>query len=116
MNPHQLPQVMVATASQRGLRDVLRTITDGIAQCPNTALTRIWLVTPNDRCEVCRGREDASDPTRSLHLVASAGAPHDPQADYGRLDGGFHRFAIGERKVGRVAMNGEALLLAGIRG
>jgi transcriptional regulator with GAF, ATPase, and Fis domain len=116
VNPHQLPQVMVATASQRGLRDVLRTITDGIAQCPNTVLTRIWLATPNQACDLCRGREDASDLTRSLHLVASAGRPNNSQDDYGRLDGAFHRCPIGERKIGRVALNGEALWLAGIRG
>ncbi len=107
---------MVATASQRGLRDVLRTITDGIAQCPNTVLTRIWLATPNQACDLCRGREDASDLTRSLHLAASAGVPKNPQDDYGRLDGYFHRCPIGERKIGRVALNGEALWLAGIRG
>lgn len=116
MNPHQLPQVMVATARQRALRDVLRTITDGIAQCPNTVLTRIWLATPNRDCEVCRGQAETSDPTRSLHLVASAGVPNNPQADYSRLDGTFHRFPIGERKIGRVAATGESLWLAGLRG
>lgn len=116
MNPHQLPQVMVATARQRALRDVLRTITDGIAQCPNTVLTRIWLAERDSLCEVCRSRNETSDLTRSLHLAASAGVPHDLQADYGRLDGSFHRCLIGERKIGRVAMNGEALWLAGIQG
>jgi transcriptional regulator with GAF, ATPase, and Fis domain len=116
MNPHQLPQVMVATARERGLRDVLRTITEGIAQCPNTVLTRIWLAMPNKLCAVCCEREDVSDQTRWLHLVASAGMPHDPDADYRHLDGAFHRFPIGERKVGRVATTGEPLWLAGIRG
>ncbi|OQW67021.1 MAG: hypothetical protein BVN29_05160 [Nitrospira sp. ST-bin5] len=107
---------MVATARQRALRDVLRTITDGIAQCPNTVLTRIWLAERDSLCEVCRSRNETSDLTRSLHLAASAGVPHDPQADYGRLDGSFHRCLIGERKIGRVAMNGEALWLAEIQG
>ncbi|THJ24940.1 MAG: GAF domain-containing protein [Nitrospira sp. CG24E] len=107
---------MVATARQRGLRDVLRTITDGIAQCPNTVLTRIWLAAPNALCDLCREREDASDSTRSLHLVASAGVANDPKADYGRLDGAFHRFLLGERKIGRVATSGEPLRLAGLRG
>lgn len=116
MDPHKLPHVMVSTAQQRGLRDVLRAITDGIAQCPNTVLTRIWLATPNELCEVCREREDASDNSRWLHLVASAGVPHDPSADYRRLDGAFHRFPIGERKIGRVATTGEPLWLAGLRG
>mgnify|MGYP001590890053 FL=1 len=116
MDPRKLPQVMVSTAQQRGLDAVLRTITDGIAQCPNTVLTRIWLATPNHLCEVCRGLDDSSDHSRWLHLVASAGVPRDPRADYGRLDGAFHRFPLGERKIGRVAATGEPLRLAGLRG
>ncbi len=116
MDPHKLPHVMVSTARQRGLRDVLRTITDGIAQCPNTVLARIWLAGPNELCQVCREREDTSDSNRWLHLVASAGVPRDSGADYQRLDGAFHRFPIGERKIGRVATTGEPLWLAGLRG
>jgi len=116
MNPHQLPQVMVATARQGALQEVLRTITDGIAQCPNTVLTRIWLAIPNRACPLCRGVEEQTDTTKSLHLVASAGVPNDKQTDYSRVDGGFHRFPIGERKIGRVALTGDALWLAGVRG
>ena len=116
MNPKQLPQLMVTTARHRGLCDVLRSITDGIAQCPNTVLTRIWLVGPDAICDVCRSREDLSEGEQSLHLVASAGIPRDPQADYSRLDGSFHRFPLGERKIGRVAATGEPLRLAGLQG
>ena len=116
VNPDQLPRLMVATAQQRGLQDVLRTITHGIAQCPNTVLTRIWLVEPDTLCDMCQRREDASESNRSLHLVASAGIPRDPQSDYGRLDGSFHRFPLGERKIGRVAATGEPIWLAGLQG
>lgn len=116
MNPRKLPQVMVATAQQRGLEAVLRTITEGIAQCPNTVLTRIWLATPTSLCDVCRDQDDASTQHQFLHLVASAGVPRDPSADYSRLDGAFHRFPMGERKIGRVATTGEPLRLAGLRG
>jgi len=116
MDTHQLPQVMVATAQQRGLQEVLRTITHGIAQCPNTVLTRIWLIGPDRFCDLCRKQEGVSENERSLHLVASAGIPRDPQADYGRLDGSFHRFPIGERKIGRVAVTGESIWLAGLQG
>ncbi|MDX2251039.1 MAG: sigma 54-interacting transcriptional regulator [Nitrospira sp.] len=116
MNPAQLPQVMVTTARHRGLRDVLRSITEGIAQCPNTVLTRIWLVEPDASCDLCRILEDIPEGEQSLHLVASAGLPRDPQSDYGRLDGSFHRFPLGERKIGRVAATGEPLWLAGLQG
>lgn len=116
MNPSLLPQVMVATARERALSDVLRTMISGIAECPNVVLARIWLMAPIDRCEVCKAREEHPDQARSLHLVASAGTPRDPGADYHRLDGAFHRFTIGERKIGRVAETGEPLLLVGIHG
>lgn len=115
MNPHQLPQIMAATARQGTVQEVLRTITDGIAQCPNTVLTRLWLAIPDRSCPLCRGVEDQTD-TKALHLVASAGQPNDRQTDYRRVDGGFHRFPIGERKIGRVALTGEALWLAGVKG
>ncbi|MBI2221423.1 MAG: sigma 54-interacting transcriptional regulator [Acidobacteria bacterium] len=107
---------MVATAERRGLSDVLRTMADGIAQCSNVVLARIWLIASGEACSVCRGRAEARDQSRSLHLVASAGGSRDPGADYSRLDGAFHRFAIGERKIGRVAESGEPLLLTGLRG
>ena len=116
MNPTKLPQVMVATARHRGVRDVLGTMIDGIALCANVALVRIWLVTADEHCPLCRAREDSPTPTRSLHLVASAGTSRTPHTDYTRLDGAFHRFALGERKIGRVASTGEPLLLAGLRG
>jgi len=107
---------MVATARQRALNDVLRTMIDGIAHCANVVLARIWLSEPSDLCEVCSARDKSADRTHSLHLVASAGTSRSPHADYGRLDGAFHRFSIGERKIGRVAKTGEPLLLAGLRG
>ena len=116
MNPAQLPQVMVATARQRGLDNVLRTMTQGIAQCASVVLARIWLIAPSELCKVCSARGRSPDQTRYLHLVASAGTPRDPQADYHRLDGAFHRFAIGERKIGRVAKTGAPLLIAGLQG
>ncbi|MEZ4246149.1 MAG: sigma 54-interacting transcriptional regulator [Nitrospira sp.] len=116
MDTHQLPQVMVATARQRGLCEVLRTITHGIAQCPNTVLIRIWLIEPDILCDLCRHREETSQSERSLHLVASAGVSREPQADYSHLDGSFHRFPLGERKIGRVAATGEPLWLAGLHG
>jgi transcriptional regulator with GAF, ATPase, and Fis domain len=111
MDPAKLPQVMVATAAQRGLSEVLRTMTEGIAECANVVLARIWLVVPSDLCDVCRQRP-GGDRDKALHLVASAGTSRSQGASYRRLDGAFHRFAIGERKIGRVAESGEPLLLA----
>ncbi len=116
MNPSKLPQVMVATARQRGLNDVLRTMIDGIANCENVVLARIWLIGSNAHCDVCRSREATSDPVRRLHLAASNGMPRNRESDPRKTDGVRHLFDLGERKIGHVAKTGEPMLIAGIRG
>jgi transcriptional regulator with GAF, ATPase, and Fis domain len=111
-----LPQVMVSMARHRSLAEVLRAVTHGIAQCPNVVLARLWLIERGDLCASCRFRTECPDPTRCLHLAASAGNPVDPNQDYSRLDGDFRRFPLGVRKIGRVGGSGEPLLLSGVRG
>ncbi len=110
MNTAELPQVMVATARQRGLADVLEAIVGGLALCPNTVLSRIWLLGPGTACHVCRQTGGPPEDAVALHLVASAGRPAGAE-DYSRTDGRFHLFALGERKIGRVAQSGEPMLL-----
>jgi transcriptional regulator with GAF, ATPase, and Fis domain len=116
MHCADLPQVMVSMAQNRSLPEVLRAVVTGIAQCRNVVLARIWLIQPGDICATCRMRPDCPDQTRCLHLVASAGNSGDAKTDYTRLDGGFRRFPMGVRKIGRVAKTGEPLLLPGVRG
>jgi len=107
---------MVSMAQHRSLPEVLRAVVEGIAQCQNVVLVRIWLIQPGDICATCRFRAECPDQTRCLHLVASAGNSEAPKSDYTRLDGGFRRFPMGVRKIGRVAQSGEPLLLPGVRG
>ena len=116
MHCADLPQVMVSMAQNRSLPEVLRAVVTGIAQCQNVVLARIWLIQPGDICATCRFRSECPDQTRCLHLVASAGNSGDAKPDYTRLDGGFRRFPLGVRKIGRVAQTGEPLLLPGVRG
>ncbi len=116
MDTTEFPQVMVAMARQRALPELLHAITDGIAHCGRVALVRIWLLAPGDVCESCRFRSECPDRARCLHLVASAGNPADGKTDLGRLDGAFRRFPLGVRKIGRVALQGEPMLLSGIAG
>ena len=55
-------------------------------------------------------RSECPDRSQCLHLVASGGRSLlDPTQDLTRLDGRFRRFPIGVRKVGRIAMTGEAI-------
>ncbi|HSG66372.1 MAG TPA: sigma 54-interacting transcriptional regulator, partial [Gammaproteobacteria bacterium] len=96
--------------------DVLRTMVDGIANCENVVLARIWLIDSNEHCEVCRSREKSTDSVRRLHLAASNGMPRDQVADPRRINGIMHLFDLGERKIGHVAKTGEPMLIVGIRG
>ncbi|MSU60170.1 MAG: GAF domain-containing protein [Pedosphaera sp.] len=107
---------MVSMAHNRSLPEVLRAIVNGIAECRNIVLARIWLIESGDICTTCRMRAECPDQTRCLHLVASAGNSGDAKVKYARLDGGFRRFPLGVRKIGRVGKSGEPLLLPGIRG
>ena len=107
---------MVTMAQNRSLSEVLRSVVAGIAECRNVVLARIWLIEQGDICATCRFRSECPDQTRCLHLVASAGNPGDRKSNYTRLDGGFRRFPLGVRKIGRVGKSGEPLLLPGVRG
>jgi len=103
-------------ARQRSLPELLRAITSGISRCKQVVLARIWLIDAGDICPTCPLRSECPDQTRCLHLVASAGNSADLQADSRRLDGAFRRFPLGVRKIGRVALKGEPLLLSGVAG
>ncbi len=116
MNCANLPQVMVSMAQNRSLPEVLKSIAQGIAECRNVVLVRIWLLDRGDVCEECRFRKECPDQTRCLHLVASAGNPKERSDDSSRVDGEFRRFPLGVRKIGRVAQSGEPLLLPSVRG
>ncbi len=107
---------MVSMAQNRSLPEVLRAVVNGIAQCQNVVLARIWLIQPGDICATCRFRSECPDQTRCLHLVASAGNSGEAKADYTQLGGGFRRFPLGVRKIGRVAQTGEPQFLPGVRG
>ena len=107
---------MVSVAQKRALPEVLRAVVDGLSQSRDVVLARIWLIEPGDICAACRFRPECPDQTLCLHLVASAGNAADPTVDYTRLDGGFRRFPMGVRKIGRVGQTGEPLLLASLRG
>ncbi len=110
------PKIMVSMAQNRTLTEVLRSIVSGIAACPNVELARIWLLKSGDVCATCRFREECPDQTRCLHLVASAGNSADPAADFTRIDGGFRRFPLRVRKIGRIGASSQPLLLPDLRG
>ncbi|MEM7409358.1 MAG: sigma 54-interacting transcriptional regulator [Myxococcota bacterium] len=105
-----LEALQIELAGERSLDRLLSTITRRLAELPGTALARLWLVRRDAECEICRGSLGAESGVPCLHLVSSAGRSRSPGADWGRLNGAFHRFPIGGRKVGRVAATGQPLV------
>ncbi len=103
-------QILLDLAQVRALPQLLDLIVQRLAASPRVALARVWLLRPRADCEVCIAADPAADQLRSLHLLASGGRSRvDPSASWTRVDGVFHRFPIGERKVGWIAAHGQAI-------
>ena len=111
MRPEALPAVTIRVAREREVGAVLARIVEGVAAQEGVALARVWLVAPGDVCDSCSLRAECPDQTRCLHLVASAGRSLDGRTAWDGLDGGFRRFPLGVRKVGRVGATGTGILL-----
>jgi transcriptional regulator with GAF, ATPase, and Fis domain len=106
-----LHSISLAVAGQRSVEAVLETIVERLVARPGLALARVWLAGPTNTCPVCVARGDKSDVTLRLHLAASAGRSSDGTPVWRRLDGEFHRFDIGEGRVGHIASDGAPVLL-----
>jgi transcriptional regulator with GAF, ATPase, and Fis domain len=106
-----LPAVTLRVARERQVAPVLDRIVEGVAAQEGVALARVWLVEPGDVCHACSLRAECPDQTQCLHLVASAGRSVDGRTVWDGLDGGFRRFPLGVRKVGRVGATGTGILL-----
>src|SRR5262249_24741686 len=65
-------------------RELLPLIVGRLAERPHVALARIWLRRRGDICADCHARPECPDQTACLHLVASAGRPLEPGADWSR--------------------------------
>jgi len=109
-----LQAIMLGVAQARSVDAVLRQIVEGVADCSNVALVRIWLVAPGDICGDCRFRDECPSQERCLHLVASAGKSQRSGDDYSRLNGAFRRFPLGVRKIGQIAKTGEPLMVSDV--
>src|SRR3954449_11235368 len=104
---HDPRRLLLETARDRALPDLLRLVVDRLAESPRVALARIWLVRRSEGCDGCAMPAEGRDRTACLHLVASAGrSAVDPKVEWTRLDGAFRRFPLGVRKVGRMAATG----------
>jgi GAF domain-containing protein len=106
-----LQSISLAVAEARTIDTVLKMIVSGLQEKAGFALARIWLMGNGDICNECRMRQECPSQARCLHLAASAGQSLVDGQQWNRTDGSFRRFPLGIRKVGRVGMTGESVLL-----
>lgn len=105
-----LKDLLLEIGRQPSLDAVLRVVVDQLANEASVAMARIWLIRPGDICANCPMAGECPDPSRCLHLVASAGTSlSDDGPRWTRVDGAFRRFPLGVRKVGRVVATGECV-------
>ena len=112
VNVEALQRVALAVAQERHLETVLRLVVQGIAEEPEVALVRLWLMGAEPLDPQSHPPAARPEPTRGLQLAASAGRPLAPGEDWARLNGAFSRFRPGEGKVGVIAQSGDSVLIA----
>src|SRR6202012_1448900 len=96
--------------------EVLRSIVRGLAEQPDVALARVWLLKPSDVCPKCKMRTVCADQTRCLHLAASAGSSiSTPAEDWESLDHRDNRIPLSNALEGRIASTGEEILQRGLQ-
>ncbi|MCB9850518.1 MAG: sigma 54-interacting transcriptional regulator [Phycisphaerales bacterium] len=111
-----LKDLLLEIGRQHSLDAVLRVVVNGLASEELVAMARIWLVRPGDICATCPMATECPDRSRCLHLVASAGKSlHSSAPAWSRIDGGFRRFPLGVRKVGRVAATSECVAVRDVQ-
>ena len=107
MQNDALQQILMTASRERSERTVLRILVEGLAEQPQVAVARVWLLRPGDICATCRMRPECPDQSRCLHLVASSGRSlAELGADWTGIDGAFRRFPLGIRKIGQIAATG----------
>lgn len=119
MDVDSFQKVSLTEAQSHGLDAVLQKIVQSLAENPDVALTRIWLIGPGDICTSCPMKNVCPDQTRCLHLVASAGKPlierhteDGDQEDWSRINGHFRRIPLNAPfKVAHVAATGAPIYL-----
>jgi transcriptional regulator with GAF, ATPase, and Fis domain len=103
-------RLLLDLARERSLPDLLELVTSRLAESPRVSLARIWLLEKSQDCTGCPMMAECPDRSLCLHLVASGGrSVVDPNVTWNRTDGGFRRFPLGVRKVGKIASTGEPI-------
>jgi PAS domain S-box-containing protein len=95
---------------------VLHSIVRGLAEQPDVALARVWLLKPSDICPRCQMRTVCTDQTRCLHLAASAGTSiSSPAEDWDSLNHPDNRIPLSNALEGHIASKGVEVLQRGLQ-
>jgi PAS domain S-box-containing protein len=108
---------LAATVSgQHHTEEVLDSIVRGLAEQPDVALARVWLLKPSDICPECQMRKVCADQTRCLHLAASAGSSlSSPAEDWNSLNHPDNRIPLSNALEGHIASKGVEILQRGLQ-
>ncbi len=103
-------RLLLDLALERSVPGLLDLIVMRLTQTESVALVRIWLAQPTSSCSGCPQVEVCGTQTQCLELVASGGKSILPTgAIWTSTEGTFRRMPFGVRKVGRIALSGQAL-------
>ncbi|MDB6038684.1 MAG: Transcriptional regulator, NifA subfamily, Fis Family [Verrucomicrobiales bacterium] len=105
---------MLSVVQAQPLAPILRQIVDGVTEASDVALARLWVLESDRECLVCSGSPVAKGSQRVLHLLASSGKSLATGELYTGVAGKAHRIELGERKIGCIAQNREALLISDV--
>src|SRR5262245_4248964 len=103
-------RLLLEVAEERALDAILERLVRGLVD-EGLALARVWLFDAGDICASCPLRQECSDQTRCLHLVADARRLLGGPGDWSRLPGYFRRIPLNARKVGHIGATGASVLL-----
>ena len=107
---------MLAIAEARSLQPILERVVRGVTEAFDLALARLWLIMKDTDCPVCAGNSASHGTDRALHLVGSAGSSRQNRKTYSATTGASHRVALGERKIGQIALSGKSMLIPQVTG
>ena len=103
-------RLLLDLALQRSVSPLLELIVSRLSETGRVALARIWLTQPTSTCFDCPTIDVCRIQNHCLHLVASGGrSAVAPDVRWSNTDGAFRRMPLGVRKVGRIALSGQAL-------
>ncbi|MFT5730178.1 MAG: formate hydrogenlyase transcriptional activator [Desulforhopalus sp.] len=105
-------QLLLDMAQERTTNNIFDVVVSRLADFPNVALVRMWVLQAGDICDDCPMKSQCHDHSNCLHLVASAGqSVVDPTLQWTNLHGQHSRFPLGSRKVGHIAATGKPVVV-----